>query len=60
MEFLIWVKFGKGMFPNAAPPEIVWGWTIAVGLFVVWAVAYYGFINKGHTVQVKSQNKKTQ
>lgn len=58
VEFLIWVKFGKGMFPNSAPPEIVWGWGIAIALFLVWAVVYYGFINKPTQAAQPLKNEK--
>jgi len=42
MEVLVWVKFGKGMFPNPAPPEIFWSWVISVAVFLIWAFWYFG------------------
>jgi len=41
MEVLIWIKFGKGMFPKQAPPEIFWSWVIAIIVFFLWAFWYF-------------------
>jgi len=41
-EALVWIKFGKGMFPNATPPVIFWGWTISAVVFLLWAFWYFG------------------
>jgi len=42
METLVWVKFGKGMFPKAAPREVVYAWVGFWTLFSLWAIWFYG------------------
>jgi len=57
LEFLICVKFGQGLFPRPAPPHIVWGWTLAIGAFISWAVFYYAYYKHRSTTPKPSSIK---
>jgi len=40
-EILVWVKFAKGMFTKPTPPIVIFSWSAAVILLVLWALWYY-------------------
>jgi len=58
MEFLVWFKFGKGMFPKPAPPLVVYSWGASIVLFLIWGIWFYG-IRKQPKKAEKTQQVKT-
>jgi len=42
-EVLISLKYGTGMFPNPWPTHIVLTWSVALALFGLWIIFYWGF-----------------
>jgi len=43
MELLVWIKFGKGMFPKPHPPVIVGSWIVSLAIFSIVCIWFYGF-----------------